>query len=227
MTSSASDTNDDVPLRSIGSRRQGCCPCLTLDLQQDFNWLSRQMARQFLDHWRRGTRFNVKSHLMLLRTERLLIRPIQPADLSAYAQIVANPAVTKYLYDGVTHSPNEAALYIADCINRYRSTGISRYAVTLRSTGVFIGFCGMKELPDYIDFGYRYDPNYWGVGIATEAGQAVVNHARDTLQLSQLISWVQHGNVASAKVLRKLGFLHMTKHDENADWYKLTLHRYY
>ena len=56
------------------------------------------------------------------------------------------------------------------------------------------------------DIGYRLNKNYWGHGYATEAGQAIVNFAFETLKLERLQIRCFTNNPASARIAEKLGF---------------------
>ena len=58
----------------------------------------------------------------------------------------------------------------------YRKHGFGRWGVVLKATGRLIGFAGLKYLDELreVDVGYRLLPEYWGMGLATEAAQASV-----------------------------------------------------
>ena len=72
-----------------------------------------------------------------------------------------------------------------------------------------IGFCGPKFLPEMqaVELGYRFLSDFWGKGLATESARAAVAYSRDVLRLGRLIALVHPENVASARVLGKLGFV--------------------
>jgi len=144
-----------------------------------------------------------------VETDRLIIRSFSESDIPAYATIVADPRVTKYLADGSPHSPAEAEAYILDCIDRDQATGISRYAVLLKHDESLIGFCGFKKLPDYTDFGWRYAQQAWGQGYATEAALRVLAYGLEDLKLINLAAGSFTENVASVKIIQKLGFRHV------------------
>ncbi|MFN2202535.1 MAG: GNAT family N-acetyltransferase, partial [Caldilineaceae bacterium] len=65
-----------------------------------------------------------------------------------------------------------------------------------------------KYVPEIAEneLGYRFFPEFWGHGLATEAGEASIDFARSTLGLQRLVAMVHPENVASARVLTKLGF---------------------
>jgi len=141
---------------------------------------------------------------MHLETHRLLIRSFEREDIPAYAEIVADPRVTRYLGDGKPYSYEQAAAYVEDLIARDSTTGISRYAVLLGDE--LIGFCGFKDLGDHIDFGWRYAHRYWGKGYATEAARAVLEYGVEILGLSGIVAVAYEANVGSVRVIEKLGF---------------------
>lgn len=141
---------------------------------------------------------------MTINTERLVIRSFEETDIPAYAEIVADPRVTRYLGDGRSHSYEEAAAYIRDCIALEVEIGFSRYAVVLE--GELIGFCGFKPDGEHIDFGWRYAHRHWGKGYATEAARGVLRYGIEQLGLRRIIAVAYEANVASVRVIEKLGF---------------------
>ena len=80
-------------------------------------------------------------------------------------------------------------------------------ASTLIGEFFVIGFAGLKWLVELgeVDLGYRFLPAYWGVGLATEAGEAVLRYGFERLGLRRVIGLVMPENTASIRVLEKLG----------------------
>jgi RimJ/RimL family protein N-acetyltransferase len=81
-------------------------------------------------------------------------------------------------------------------------------ALTLKSNQHLIGNCGIRlESADAHegDIGYELSPQYWGLGYATEAAQAIVNFGFTELKLHRIWSWCIAENTVSARVLQKLG----------------------
>jgi len=110
-----------------------------------------------------------------------------------------------------------AAGYIADCVERDRSTAISRYAVLRKTDGVFLGFCGFKALDEdfghqvptgepWLDFGWRYRREVWHQGIGTEAALAVYAFGKSELGLGSLEARAHCDNIGSLRIIEKLGF---------------------
>jgi RimJ/RimL family protein N-acetyltransferase len=82
-------------------------------------------------------------------------------------------------------------------------------AVVLRQTDQFIGLCWLtpsKFLGDRIELGFRYVPGAWGKGLATEAGRSILRIGLEELHLREIGAAVHPDNLASIRVLEKLGF---------------------
>lgn len=161
---------------------------------------------------------------MEIQTERLRIRSFGHSDLDPYASIVADARTVAYLGNGQTHSRSQAHKYILDCIARENSTGIARFAVELLETEQFIGFTGFKDISGWIDFGYRFSPQHWGKGYATEAGKAAIKYGWNCLRLDHLVAGIDSRNIASSAVLAKLKFEPRSCPkglDSSYDWFEL------
>ncbi|MGL4611731.1 MAG: GNAT family N-acetyltransferase [Trueperaceae bacterium] len=72
----------------------------------------------------------------------------------------------------------------------------------------------------YPNLYFRFDPSSWGKGYATEMAQVTLKTGCTTLGYSHVLASVRPNNLASIKVLERLG---MTKIDENRDDYGTSL----
>ena len=169
----------------------------------------------------------------IIRTERLILRPHSMDDIQEAFEMNADPLVTRYTHDGGTKSKDEIEKLISELINGdYRKYGFGRFALELMKSGEFIGFSGLKYLPeeDEVDLGYRLKRKYWGRGLATEAGQASLAYGFDELDLEKIVAYVLPDNMGSIAVLKKLNFsYHSSEMDNRAVIYKyqLTRDKYY
>ncbi len=86
--------------------------------------------------------------------------------------------------------------------------GFSKWIVLERHLGRPIGDSGLLALQEYgwIDLGFRLAQPYWGQGLATEAACAWVRAAFDDFHIDRLTAFVHPENVASIRVVEKLGF---------------------
>ena len=144
-----------------------------------------------------------------IETARLLLRRFTLADVPALFQLGTIPELIRYTGNTPLASLDEAREnLIANPLRDYEVHGFGRLACVWRETGQVIGFSGVKHLDelDENELGYRLLPAWWGRGLATEAGRAVIGHARAVYQLQRLVSVIHPDNRASKNVVRKLGF---------------------
>ena len=125
-----------------------------------------------------------------LRTERLLLRPFQPGDVSAFEQFAGAHAYRRYL--GEEHPAPGA--FVA---NNLGAEG----AWVIEMDGRVVGSIFLGE-----ELAYLLDPAVHGQGIATEAARVVIADGFERRGYDEIVARVRAGNVASVRVLARLGF---------------------
>lgn len=147
---------------------------------------------------------------IVLESERLLIRPFQISDVQAMYELNSNPIVQKYTGDVLVKSVEQAKGMLENVVFKdYENHGYGRLAVIYKPDNKLIGFTGVKYLPEAggeSDLGYRFLPEYWGKGIATESSRMSLKFAFEKLKLKKVIGFTEVDNGASTKVLLKMGF---------------------
>lgn len=145
-------------------------------------------------------------------TERLLLRELIPSDHIGLFQMDADAEVHRYLGKQPLQHIDEAKEMIRLIRQQYVDNGIGRWAVIEKDTRAFLGWAGLKLITtetnghiNYHDLGYRLMRRYWGMGFATEAAAAAVDHGFEQLQLDAIYAIADTGNVSSVKVLQKSG----------------------
>lgn len=144
-----------------------------------------------------------------IETERLLLRAFTADDAEAYYPLCVIPEVIRYVGNQPMSSVEAVRASLLDGpIRDYAKYGFGRFAVIWKETGQLLGFSGLKYLPQFaeVELGYRLLPEFWGKGLASEAGRASIDFARDALNVTKLIALVHPENQGSANVVRKLGF---------------------
>jgi [ribosomal protein S5]-alanine N-acetyltransferase len=149
----------------------------------------------------------VMSHV--LRTERLVLRPVTALDLTALVVHWTQPDVRRFLFDGAILSADEVRDVIAESVRDFAAAGYGFWIVTEPGQeGALAGTVGLRQLdnlgPEIV---YSLVPGVWGRGYATEAGLAVVDYALGTLGLPEVLAEVDNGNTASAAVIKRLGLV--------------------
>jgi RimJ/RimL family protein N-acetyltransferase len=141
-------------------------------------------------------------------TGRLILRRFDEHDLEAFYQLCSRPEIIRYAQSTPVASEEALEFMKAAPLRDYATYGYGRFACVWKQTGEVIGFSGPKYLPEFgeTELGYRFFQEFWGLGLATEAGRASIDYSRDELRLSRLVALVHPDNAASAGVLAKLGF---------------------
>lgn len=145
---------------------------------------------------------------MTLETPRLLLRHFTLADADAFYQFNKSPEVVKYTGNAPTTSVEEAQDIIKNIVlPQYERYKLGRFAVIEKTSGRLFGFCGVRymEEEEAFDLGYRFAQDMWGKGYATEASEEVLRNAFEDLKLDSVIGRAHKANIASIRVLEKLG----------------------
>lgn len=144
-----------------------------------------------------------------LRTERLTLRPFTDEDAEDLFRLHSDAETMKY-WDSPPWTDRDQARRFLDR-SREAPTDWKKLnlAVDLASQERFLGWCTFANWDrDFRtgELGYCFLPENWGHGYATEASEALLDWAFDTLDLNRVQSEVDTRNPASSKVLEKLGF---------------------
>ncbi|AHE67604.1 GNAT family N-acetyltransferase [Legionella oakridgensis] len=154
----------------------------------------------------------------ILETKRLILRTWEDKDLDAMTAIDQDPKVCQYL-PGIGNR-EETSARIQRCINHYHEKDYTLYAVELKNTHDMIGFLGLMT-PSFeahftpaVEIGWRLSSKQWNQGYATEGAKAVLHDAFTRLNLDEIVSFTVVNNMASRKVMEKIGM----HHDPNDDF---------
>jgi RimJ/RimL family protein N-acetyltransferase len=142
----------------------------------------------------------------ILTTDRLLLRPLEESDLDAYAAMVADPEVVRYL-GAEPLTRDEAWRQMALFLGHERLRGWSNNAVVERGTDRLLGRCGLWRPEGWpgLEGGWVMARDAWGRGYATEAAVAWRDWAFHELGADELISVIHADNARSAAVARRIG----------------------
>ncbi|MEV0004074.1 GNAT family protein [Micromonospora sp. NPDC050980] len=145
-----------------------------------------------------------------LRTARLRLRPVADSDADDLFALHSSARVLRYWDSPPWRDPERAARFVAACRRMAEEGTGARVTVDRLCDGAFLGWCGLVRWnPEYrsASLGYCFDDAAWGQGYATEAARALLGWAFDTLDLNRVQAETDTRNLASARVLEKLGFL--------------------
>lgn len=163
---------------------------------------------------------------MILETKRLYLREITLEDTEVLFELYSNAEVQKYTGEPVMTSRAEMEAAIQERIENYKRYGYGRWATILKEGDRFVGWAGLAYLPEFdeIDLGYRFLPEFWGQGIATEVSEGILTYGFETLQLQRIIAIAMKEHTASIRVMEKVGmkfekFAPYELGSEDAAWY--------
>ncbi len=138
-----------------------------------------------------------------VETPRLVIRPVEPDDWRAVHAYASDPAAMTYIPGGAMSEDQVRAFVGANQGDE------AKVAIVLRSEGRLIGHLPFHPwyAPRIYEIGWVFHPRYHGRGYATEAAAALLRHGFETLGLHRIIATCQPENVASWRVMEKLGMV--------------------
>lgn len=156
---------------------------------------------------------------VVIETERLLLRTFTELDAALIYELNFDPDVTRYTHDPVKDIAHAREILEKTIIPQYALYNHGRWAVHLKPTLEFLGWCGLKYRPELneIDLGYRFKKKSWGKGYATEAAYASIRYGFNKLNLKRIVGRAEIDNIGSWKVLEKCGMTFIG--DEEVDGY--------
>jgi ribosomal-protein-alanine N-acetyltransferase len=141
-------------------------------------------------------------------TARLHGEPIGPEHQSELAAILGDPRVGATL--GGVKTPAQVRERIARLHAHWAAHGFGWYAFRDRADGALVAHGGPGNTHiagrDEVEIGWTVAPERWGQGLATELGEASLEIAFGPLGLVDVVSFTLPTNLASRRVMEKLGF---------------------
>ena len=175
-----------------------------------------------------------------LDTERLRLTPFNMAHLDALHALWTDPDVRRYLWDGEVISRERAAEVITDSERNFAERGYGFWAMMLRGefdaeagagdgaeASELVGFCGYRVFEDSGEPELLYGvlPRYWGKGLVSEAGHAVIRDGFERNGFTRIIAATDTPNQSSVQVMRRLGMVFLRRgefHGLDTVFYELT-----
>ncbi len=141
-----------------------------------------------------------------IKTERLLLRPLDLSDLDSMHEYASDKENTLYMY----HLPRkieETADFLSNITKEWEKDVPSFYEFAIEPDGKLIGQISvyLSDNRDSGDLGWILNKKYWNNGYATEAAMALKDFALNILQVQKLIANCDYRNIASSRVMEKIG----------------------
>ncbi len=143
-----------------------------------------------------------------IETPRLVLRPMQAADVDDLLHIFADPKVMAS-FGVAPFDRRQMERWVQRNLDHQMEFGYGLFSVILKADGLLIGDCGLEQMEvdgaQAAELGYDFRSDYWNQGFATEAASAVRDLAFSVFHLPRLISLIRVGNDASRRVAEKVG----------------------
>lgn len=150
--------------------------------------------------------------MIISSTNRLILREAKFNDASFIFELLNNPTWIEHIGNRNIKNLKDAKSYIQKAlIDSYELHGFGMYIMTLKESGKPLGLCGLlkRENLEHYDIGFAILPAYAGKGYTFEAGQLVIEQAYTDFGIETVYGITYDGNIASQKLLEKLGLKHI------------------
>lgn len=155
-----------------------------------------------------------------LETRRLWLRQAIKEDAEAIFKIFSDPNVTRF-HDLNTFTHLSKAIGVLERRARGFETGRGiRWGIAYKPNNYLIGSCGFtwNERANAAEVGYELASQFWRQGIMSEALYAILNYAFEIRKVQFVTAEIMLENLASRRLLEKLGFQSQEIHRERGFW---------
>jgi ribosomal-protein-alanine N-acetyltransferase len=175
---------------------------------------------------------NKSLNIPTINTARLILEPLTEVHSEGMFEMWSQQEVCEYSgsaddFDGnpirlpaITATDSDK---IIDFFYQYQQQSQKvRWAMIRKSDNCFIGSPGFNTLGDCCEIAYHLDPRCWGKGYMGEACEAIANWVFSTLCATSIEAYIDSDNMASIKLVDRLGYRSTGESREGADRYLFT-----
>lgn len=146
------------------------------------------------------------SKIPIMKTERLLLRPITHGDLEAMYDYSSSENVARYVTWQAHTSLEDTKAFIALIFNGYQQGKLMLWGIEY--AGKIIGtidFVTINDTHKYAEIGYVLSEDFWNKGFTTEATKKLIDFGFNKLDLVRIQARCFEENIGSQKVMEKSG----------------------
>jgi ribosomal-protein-alanine N-acetyltransferase len=161
----------------------------------------------------------------MIRTKRLIGLPLSELDESDVRVLNRDPQVMATL--GGVRTEEETRRWMRENLEHWERNGFGTWVFHDFTNGEVAGRAGIRRVEvegeSEIELGYVLASKFWGQGLATEMGDAILDRKYPSLPMGRVIALIDAKNARSLRVAARLGF----RFERNVTWKGLptTLHR--
>ena len=142
-------------------------------------------------------------------SERLTFESMGPRHRADMLRVYGDLDAMRWVGDGTAITEEECERWFDVTAENLRRRGYAMMALRSRATGAVLGFAGLVHPggQDEPELKYALERGSWGVGLATEAGTALLSWGQGVLGMGRIQATVAEPHAASRRVLEKLGMV--------------------
>jgi len=147
----------------------------------------------------------------ILETKRLICRLMTWEDCDNHILLDTSFEVRQFFPGGVL-SPEQVKKKLTENLQRIETWGFGDFIITNKEE-VFMGRAGFGIVENQeVELGYKFLPNFWGKGYATEIAFALKEWGTKNIPSvfmpnNRILGFAHVDNIASQKVLEKIGMI--------------------
>ena len=150
-----------------------------------------------------------KNLLLEIETKRLVLRKINSTDAPFLYEYWSDKEVAKYMNIVPFERISQAEEMIEFLNSLAEQEQAFRWSIIRKSNHQILGTCGFNNWDkdnQSAEIGYELGKPHWRQGFMTEALIELISHGYKNMNLNRIQARVEPMNMASRKVLKKLGF---------------------
>lgn len=169
----------------------------------------------------------------IIQTDRLHLRLWKEDDISKLIAMNQDENVMQYFLSTMTE---EASIAFFNRVQKhFNENGFGLYVVEDKLSQTFLGYTGFmiadfeSDFTPCVEIGWRFNKEYWGQGLATEAAVACLEFGFSKLNFSKVHSFTSMHNHKSEAVMQRIGMHKIGEfnHPKLPIDHKLRLHVHY
>lgn len=145
---------------------------------------------------------------MIIETPRMHLRELNLADAAFILELLSDPDFLVHVGDRGVHSLDAARRYVTEGPgSSYMRFGFGLNAMELKDTGTAVGLCGLLRRDSHpdVEIGFALLPCARRKGLALEAAAATLSWGFDCLGLDRIVALTAPENLASMRILERIG----------------------
>lgn len=140
-----------------------------------------------------------------ISTERFVLKPLGKKYLTSTIQYAMDYENTKYMCRLPNETATETEAFLANAENEWKKKQPEFLEFAILYHDIHIGAVSVYFENNAGELGWIINKQYWGNGAAYEAAKALVSYCISELKISHFVAHCDAENIASYKVMEKLG----------------------